>query len=55
VVLVRDRRAEQRHKAVAEKLVYCAFVAMDFGKRQLEEAVQQGVHGLIAQPRCEMG
>ena len=36
VVLVRDRRAEERHDAVAEELVDRALVAVDLGQHQLE-------------------
>ena len=43
------RHAEQGHEAVAEELVDRAAVAMHLGQRQLEEAVQQRVHGLGAQ------
>ena len=44
VVLVRDRRAEQRHEAVAQELIDGALVAMDLGQRAVEEAAQQRVH-----------
>ena len=41
VVLVRDRRAEQGHEAVAEELVDRPLVAVDLGQGQLEEPVEQ--------------
>ena len=43
VVLVGDRRAEQRHDAVAEELVDRALVAVDLGQHQLEGAGHEGV------------
>jgi hypothetical protein len=48
MVFVRDRRSEQRHEAVAEELVDSALVAMHLGERQLEEPVEQAMHGLRA-------
>ena len=44
VVLVRDRRAEQRHETVAQELIDGALVAMDLSQRAVEEAAQQRVH-----------
>ena len=38
VILVGERRAEERHEAVAEELVDRALVAMHLGERDLEEA-----------------
>ncbi len=53
VVLVGQRRAEQRHEAVAEELVDRALVAVDLAHRQLEEAVEQRVHALGPDPLGE--
>src|SRR6185369_4175029 len=46
MVLMRDRRAEKRHDAVAGVLVDAAFVAMHAGRQQLEELVHDPVPGL---------
>ena len=43
VILVRDRRAEQRHDAVARVLVDGAFEAVDSVGQDLEEAIQDAV------------
>ena len=55
VVLVGQRRAEQRHEAVAEELVDGALVAMDLGQRQLEESIEQIVHRVGAEPLGQRG
>ena len=49
MVLVGHRCAEQSHEAVAEELVDRALVAMDFGESEVEEPVQERVHGLGAE------
>jgi hypothetical protein len=49
VVLVGDRRAEERHEAIAEELIDGALVAVDLGEAEGEEPVQEVVHGLGAQ------
>ena len=49
MVLVGDRRAEERHEAIAEELIDGALVAVDLGEAQGEEPVQEGVHRLRAQ------
>ena len=36
VVLMGDRGTEERHDAVAEKLIHGALVAVDFGQHELE-------------------
>src|SRR5262249_35280234 len=46
-------RAEQRHEAVAEKLVDRALVTVHLGERGLEEGVDQNVHALGAEPLGE--
>ena len=46
VILVRNGRAEQRHEAVAQKLIDGALVVVDLGQRQLEEPLEHGVHRL---------
>ena len=46
VVLVRDRRPEERHEPVAEELVGCPLVTVDLGEHGLERAVDQRVHVL---------
>ena len=55
VILVGERRAEQRHEAVAEELVHRAFVAMHLRERRLEEAAQERVHAVGADPLGEGG
>ena len=55
VILVGERRAEQRHEAVAEELVHRAFVAMHLRERGLEEAAQKRVHAVGADPLGEGG
>ncbi len=55
VVLVGDRRAEERHEPVAEELVDRAFVAMHLGERGLEEAAEEDVHALGAEPLGQRG
>ena len=42
VILMTNRRAEERHEAIAEELVHGALVTVDPGKHQLEGAVHQG-------------
>jgi hypothetical protein len=54
VVLVRDGRSEQGHEAIAEELVHGSLQAMDFRERQLEERVEQAVHGLRAKTLREL-
>ena len=49
VVLVGERRAEQRHEAVAEELVHRALVAVHLGQRRLEEPAQERVHAVGAE------
>ena len=49
VVLVRHRRADERHEAVPEELVDGAAVAVDLGQGELEEAAEQLVHSLGAE------
>ena len=49
-VLVGDRRAEERHDAVARVLVDGAFEAMDLGRDQLEAAVDDPVDVLGIEP-----
>jgi hypothetical protein len=46
MVLVADRRTEQRHKTVTQELIDGALVPMNFAKRQLEKAIQQRMHVL---------
>ena len=55
VVLVGDGRAEQGHEAVAQELVDRPLVAVDLAQGQLEEPVQQEVHGLRSQPLRQGG
>src|SRR5262250_1768473 len=50
MILMSDRRPEQRHDAVAEELVNGALVAMDFGQHQLEGTSHESVHVLRIQP-----
>ncbi len=53
MVLTGHRRAEERHEAVAEELIHRPAVAMNLGEGQLEEALEEGMHGLRAQPLGE--
>ena len=46
MVLMSDGGAEQRHEAIAQELVHVAFVAVNGIEGQLEELVQDIVHGL---------
>src|SRR5216683_1115435 len=46
VILVRDRRAEERHEAVAQELVDGALEAVDLAERPLEEGAEQRVHAV---------
>ena len=55
MVLVGDRRAEERHDAVTEELVHRALVAVDLGQHELERALHQRVHVLGVEPRRERG
>ena len=55
MVLVGDRRTEERHDAVAEKLVHRTFVPMDLGQHELERACHQCVHVLGVEARGERG
>ena len=48
MVLVSHRRPEEGHEAVAQELVDRPLVPVHGGQRQLEEAVQEVVHGLGA-------
>ena len=41
MVLVADRRAEERHEAVAQKLIHGALVAVHLAERELEEVVSR--------------
>src|SRR5262249_8235748 len=50
MILMSDRRPEQRHDAVAEELIDGALVAMDFGQHQLEGTSHESVHVLRIQP-----
>jgi hypothetical protein len=50
VVFVGDGGPEQGHESVSEELVDGALVAVDLPKGQLEEPVEQQVHGLRPQP-----
>jgi hypothetical protein len=49
VILMRERRAKQRHASVPEKLIDGAFVTVDLGQCKLEETIQQPVHRLLAE------
>jgi hypothetical protein len=55
VVFMCDRRAEQRHDAVAEELVDGAFVAVHRVEQQLERARHRGVDILRIEPLAERG
>ena len=55
VVLVRDRRAEQRHDPVAGVLIHRAFVAVYALGEDLEEAIEQTVPVLGVELRREIG
>ena len=51
VVLMRDRRPEQRHEPIAEELVDRALIPVHLGQRDLEEAVDHQVELLRPQLR----
>ncbi len=53
MILVRDRRPEQRHEPVAEELVDRALVAVHLGQGDAEEAVDDQVKFLRTQFRCQ--
>ena len=55
MVFVRNRRSEQRHEAVAEKLVDCAFESVHFGECRLKEGIQHVVHALGTEALGETG
>ena len=55
MVLVSDRRAEERHDAVAEELIHRAFVPMDLGQHELERARHERVHVLRVESGGERG
>ena len=55
VILVGQRRPEERHEAVAEELVDGALVAVDLGEGGLEELVDEDVHALRPQPLRQRG
>ena len=55
VVLVGERRAEERHDAVPEELVHRSLVPMDLGQHELEGARHEAVHVLGVEPRRERG
>ena len=46
MILVRQRRAEQRHEAIAEELIDRALVAVHLGQRRFEERTEDRVHAL---------
>ena len=49
MILMGDRGTKQRHETIAQELIDIAFVAMDSIKGELEELVQEVVHGLCAE------
>ena len=55
MVLVRDRRAEERHDAVTGELVHRAFVPVHLGQHDLERARHQRVHVLGVESGRERG
>src|SRR5439155_1707224 len=55
VVLVRDRRAEQRHETVAQELIDSALVAMDLSQRAVAEAGAERGDFLAAWARAAGG
>ncbi len=50
MVLVGDRRAEERHDAVTEELVHRALVPVDLGQHELERVRHERVHVLGVEP-----
>ena len=55
IVVMGDRRAENRHEPVADMLVYAAAEADDLGVGAFEEAVQPGLHRLRIEAVGERG
>ena len=53
MVLIGNRRPEQRHEAVAKELIDGALVAVHLRERELEELAENIVHCLRAQARGE--
>src|SRR4029453_4632952 len=51
VIFMGDRRAEERHDAVAQELVHRPLVAMDLGEHELERAAHDLVYVLGIDPR----
>src|SRR5438874_2220137 len=46
MVLMGNRRPEERHEAITQELIDSALIAMDSAQRQLKKMVQDGMHGL---------
>jgi hypothetical protein len=55
MILVANRRTEERHEAISEELVYRALVPMDLGKHHIEGAVHQAVDVLGIQALGQRG
>ena len=55
VILERQRRAKQGHKAIAQELVNRAAVAVHRVQGEFEEALQQGMHALGTQALGQAG
>src|SRR5262249_25192609 len=55
MILMSDRRPEQRHDAIAEELVDRAFVPVDFGEHQLEGAGHQPMDDFRVELLTERG
>jgi len=49
MVLVRDRRPEERHQPIAEELIDGPFVPVDLRESELKDPAEERVHGLGAQ------
>src|SRR5262249_34885173 len=46
VVLMGNRRSEERHEAIPQELIDGAFIVMDGPQHQLKKLVQDGMHSL---------
>jgi hypothetical protein len=55
MILVSDRRPEQRHDSIAEELVDRAFVPVNLGENQLEGSSHQTMDDLRIQPLAQCG
>ena len=55
MVFIGERRAEDRHEAIAQELIHGALEAMHFGQRTRKEIREQGMHRFGAERTRERG